>query len=530
MVASERKPKFVDIKLVDINTVYGAHYNPRKRDPERFNLVKLSLSKLGWVLPMYVTEKGEVLSGHQRLDAAKELGAEKVPVVVIDRLDPGRQRGVNIVFNRATNDMDKNDSGGSLSTMIPMSIIEEAAKSISDIDPKSDDFFPCKFLEVRQVSDLVHANMQKWLGHAIRQAESLYHWGRTSIPLVVTDDHKVINGIGRLQHAGETGMKTIQAVYVTQEKAELARILLNKLSMDFDLEDKYADVLRYNSFRRASNRQNFLMPTHSADLVTALSKTGKTQRPASAFNPENAKHVAAWKRWYGTTVLDFGAGLLDKALIMRDVMNVDCVAFEPYYTGGKDSGFDIEGARYITDMFLARVADGTEFHSIFLASVLNSVPFKADRLHIVNIVSALATKKTVVYSGAISKVSDRYLAATGQKDNISNHEVQFDSSFAGGYEDGVMVSDLMKRPKAQKYHSPDEWKEIWSTRFSDVHVYTYAPNDLVQAVCQKPMEIDPESLSESIKFEFDLPFPDTTLGKVEEALEAFSQRLGMRLE
>ena len=181
-------------------------------------------------------------------------------------------------------------------------------------------------------------------------------------------------------------------------------------------------------------------------------------------------------------------------------------------------------------MFLARVADGTEFHSIFLASVLNSVPFKADRLHIVNIVSALATKKTVVYSGAISKVSDRYLAATGQKDNISNHEVQFDSSFAGGYEEGVMVSDLMKRPKAQKYHSPDEWKEIWSTRFSDVHVYTYAPNDLVQAVCQKPMEIDPESLSESIKFEFDLPFPDTTLDKVEEALEAFSQRLGMRLE
>ena len=44
------------------------------------------------------------------------------------------------------------------------------------------------------------------------------------------------------------------------------------------------------------------------------------------------------------------------------------------------------------------------------------------------------------------------------------------------------------------------------------------------------MEIDPESLSESIKFEFDLPFPDTTLDKVEEALEAFSQRLGMRLE
>lgn len=529
-MVSERKPKFVDVKLVDIDKVYGATYNPRVRDPERFELVKLSLSKLGWLLPMYVTEKGEILSGHQRLDAAKEIGAKRVPVVIIERLDPGRQKGVNIVFNRATNDMHKYDHGGDLSAKIPMSIIEEAAKSLPDIDPDSNAFFPCKNLVARNVPELVHANMQQFLRHAIRQAESLYHWGRTSIPLVVTDDNRVINGVGRMQHAGEVGMPQVQTVYIEPERAELARILLNKLSMDFDLEDKYSEVLRYNSFRRAANVQNFLMPTHSADLVSSMSKSGKTQRPASVFEPDNKKHVIAWRRWYGNTVLDFGAGLLDKALIMRDVMGIDCLAFEPYYTGGKDAGFDVEGARYITDVFLDRIADGLEFDSIFLASVLNSVPFKADRLHIINIVSALATKKTIVYAGAISKTSDRYLAATGQKDNISNHETQFDSSFAVGYEEGVMVSDLMKRPKAQKYHSPDEWKEIWSTGFSDVHVYIYHPNDLVQAICKKPLEIDPEALSESIKFEFDLPFPDTTLDRVDKALEAFSKRLGMRLE
>ena len=70
LMAKERKPKFVEIQLVSTSFVTGAEYNPRKRDPERFDLVKLSLSKLGWVLPMYVTEEGEVLSGHQRLDAA----------------------------------------------------------------------------------------------------------------------------------------------------------------------------------------------------------------------------------------------------------------------------------------------------------------------------------------------------------------------------------------------------------------------------------------------------------------------------
>lgn len=529
-MAANRKPKFVHVELVDIDKLTGASYNPRTRDPERFELVKLSLSKLGWVLPMYVSENGEILSGHQRIDAAKELGAKQVPVVVLERLDLERRRGVNIVFNRATNDMHKNDSGSNLQDRMPMSIVEEAARGLEDIDPNSDEFFPCMELKIKNVPEIVKKNVEPFFAHAIRQAESLYHWGRTSIPIVITENDKVVNGLGRMQHAGEVGMLSIQTIYVDPQKADLARILLNRLSMDFDLEDKYADVLRFNSFRRASNRQDYLMPTHSCDLVTAMSKTGKTQRAASVFDPRNEKHVTAWKRWYGETVLDFGAGLLDKALIMRDVMGVDCLAFEPYYTGGKDSGFDIEGARYITDVFLDRVANGVTFDSIFLASVLNSVPFATDRDHIVNVVSALCDKNTVVYAGAISKTSDRYLAATGQKDNISNHEVQFDSSFSAGYEDGVLVSDLMKRPKAQKYHSPDEWKEVWSKCFSDVHVYIYHPNDLVQAICQKALPVDPEKLSESIKFEFDLPFPDETLGRAEKALEAFSKRLGVRLE
>ncbi|BCV00156.1 MAG: hypothetical protein CM15mV33_060 [uncultured marine virus] len=91
-MAKKRSPKFVDIELVATSFVTGADYNPRKRDPERFELVKLSLGKLGWLMPMYITEEGEVLSGHQRLDAAIELGAEKVPVVILKDLDIQRRK------------------------------------------------------------------------------------------------------------------------------------------------------------------------------------------------------------------------------------------------------------------------------------------------------------------------------------------------------------------------------------------------------------------------------------------------------
>ena len=526
---SGRKPKFVHVQLADADTLVGATYNPRKRDPHRYELVKTSLRKLGWILPMYVTDKGEVLSGHQRLDAARELGATKVPVVVLPGLEIDRRRGANIVFNRCTNDMHKNDSGESLSERLPMSVLEEAIRGLADITPDSDRWYPCLYPEVVDTREMMGNNIAPFLYHAIRQAESLYHWASTSIPVVVTSSGKVVNGIGRLQHSAEVGIPEVQAIQVSDKRAELAHIMLNHLSMDFDLEDKYADVLRYNSFRRASNRQEFLMPTMCCDLITAMSKSGQTQRMASVFDPKDEKHVSAWKRWYGETVLDFGAGLLDKSLVMRDVMGVDCVAFEPYYTGGKDSGFDIEGARYITDVFLERVADGTEFDSIFLASVLNSVPFSTDRRRIVTLVSALSSPGSVIYAGAISRASDRFQAAVGAKDNISNHETQFDSSFAAGYEEGVVVSDLMKHPKAQKYFTVDEWRELWSRGFSDVPSYLYMPNQLVQAVCRDPLPVNPVELAEAIRFEFDLPFPDETLDRVEQALDAFSQRLEMAL-
>ena len=525
----ERKAKFAHIVLTNADALTKATYNPRKTDSHRFDLVKISLQKLGWVLPMYVTADGEVLSGHQRLDAARELGATKVPVVVLPDLDLERRRGVNIVFNRATNDMHKNDSGESLSDLLPMSVVKEAISGLPDITPDTDAWYPCMNVKPVDTRDLMGKNIATFLSHAIRQAESLYHWAKTSIPVVITAKGKVVNGLGRLQHSSEAGIPEVQVVTVPAKKAELARIMLNHLSMDFDLEDKYADILRYNSFRRASNRQEFLMPTMCCDLITATSKTGKTQRMASSFVPSNAKHVKAWKRWYGETVLDFGAGLLDKSLVMRDVMGVDCVAFEPYYTGGKDSGFDIDAARYITDVFLERVADGTEFDSIFLASVLNSVPFQTDREHVIRIVSALSGPSTVLYAGAISRSSDRYYAAMGMKDNVSNHETQFDSSFAAGYEEGVVVSDLMKHPKVQKYFSQDEWKALWLLGYSDVHTYFFRPNQLVQAVGRDPLPIHPVKLAEAIRFEFDLPYPFGSLNRADEALDAFSARLQMAL-
>lgn len=54
------------MKLVNINDIAPSTYNPRVADPARLDLIELSLRKLGFLLPLYATPDGEIISGHQR--------------------------------------------------------------------------------------------------------------------------------------------------------------------------------------------------------------------------------------------------------------------------------------------------------------------------------------------------------------------------------------------------------------------------------------------------------------------------------
>ena len=54
---------------------------------------------------------------------------------------------------------------------------------------------------------------------------------------------------------------------------------------------------------------------------------------------------------------------------------------------------------------------------------------------------------------------------------------------------------------------------------------------MVTVLCRKPLTWHPRELAESLRFEFDLPYPDgRRMGLVSLALKSFSQRLGLDLE
>lgn len=501
------------IRLLPLEAVRPSAYNPRESDPERLALVELSLRKLGWLLPIYADKSGEILSGHQRHLVAERMGCKHVPVAPTKAMDLEERKAVNIVFNRGTNDLRTYDTPENLTAALQHSEVEDLAAALPDKDIDGEGFYPCMATRKVEIKPLLEANAGRWIDYATSIARSLYHKGIV-MPLVVDPDLRVVNGLGRLKMLAEKSHAEAQVVTVSRQEAPLAEALLNLLSMDFDIHRRYADLLRHNSFRRAHQ----VRPCLGRGFVFAVVKKGA----ANHFDICNPKHLAKWKATYGTCVLDFGAGHLTETQMLR-AQGIDVTPFEPYRLG-KGNEIDKAGSVALARQFLLAVESGKRWDSIFISSVLNSVPFLEDRQHIVTLCAALCTVRTRLYAAAMSEEAPDLRSASGE-DFLKNSR---GISFLLPYEPNIKLGNFSGKPKVQKYHTPREFHELFRARFSVVQVTRGADN--VEAACAVPLPLDREALRAAVEFEFDLPYPDgSRMGLVEAAKHAFSRRLGVTL-
>lgn len=111
--------------------------------------------------------------------------------------------------------------------------------------------------ETRDVLPLARHNVRRFVRHAANVGRMLARLG-VRLPIVTTPDGSVINGVGRLEAAARKGRKEIAVVTLDEDRAELARAMLNLLSMDFKFTGDSADFLRYGAFRRDWLRRTYL--------------------------------------------------------------------------------------------------------------------------------------------------------------------------------------------------------------------------------------------------------------------------------
>lgn len=489
-----------------ISRLFKDETNPRKPDQARLGLLGLSLSKLGFVMPMYATQDGMLLSGHQRMTVAGQLGVEKVPVVTLS-IKQSDIKGVNVLFNRATNDFSAFDTGSTGSRRLTLSDVIDAAEALPDFDGENWFALDCK---IESIKTLGAGEGSRYDKKATSLATSMLRMG-IQIPLVVSASGQIVNGIHRLFSAKENGITEWPVIRIPDHIASVALNFLNYLSMDYKVDDEFANLLRYSAYRRPQNNRGVVPKAYrfwANGHRTLPDKDSYTQTYWREF-----------RDLHGTTIIDFGAGLGKVAPYLCS-KGMDCIDFEPFRID-PDSDVGTPSPAYSRKKaleFLEHVASGKRYTSIFLASVLNSVPFPKDRMCILAIVHALCDKDTGVY-GTCRDISDFHYEYGGIRN--ANYFV-FDS------EPGVRIGDVMHNPKLQKFHTQDEadtmFKRLWNRA-------EYWPGgNVFYFKASSPKGVNASVLSQSLEFEFDLPYADgTTMGLVKEAKQAFSKRLGLKL-
>src|ERR1700730_11358318 len=74
--------------------------NPRTHTPEQVSQIAASIREWGWTNPILVGADNDVLAGHARLLAARELGMTEVPVIQLGHLSEAQRRALVIADNQ----------------------------------------------------------------------------------------------------------------------------------------------------------------------------------------------------------------------------------------------------------------------------------------------------------------------------------------------------------------------------------------------------------------------------------------------
>ena len=506
-------------QLVSADSVRPSAYNPREADKDRLDLLELSLKKLGFLLPLYADDDGNLLSGHQRhYLATVRLGVKLLPVEFVARKTLEQRKAINIVFNRGTNDMTYNDSPTKLKQAITEIDTESFATNLPDLSPSDPGFYRCMSAEQIDPKTLIAANRDRWNQYAFNLAKTLALQG-VRMPIIINLKGEVVNGIGRLQLALDRQQPEIAVVKLGLQEWEFARAMLNLLTMDFSLHKKYGDVLRYNSFRRARTATKYL----GWGFVFALKVDA-----CHEFNINNRQHRKKWVAVHGKTVLDFGAGRMIETSLLKGI-GIDCMPFEPYCLfKGKDK-IDFETSIAIAKQFLAAIASKKQWDSIFISSVLNSVPFRQDREHIIRLTAALASENTLLFATSNGANDSKYKAQVSEQGIALSKTASSSIKCLLDYEPGITLGEFSDKPKVQKYHTLAEWQELFEIGWHQVKTSTIPSK--VNAICRHPKPVPHKLLAEAVRFEFNLPYPNgQRMGLAEAALDAFSARLGVDLK
>jgi ParB-like chromosome segregation protein Spo0J len=74
--------------------------NPRTHSPQQIAQIAASMREWGWTNPVLVGSDNDILAGHARVLAARQLGMDQGPVIVLGHLSEAQRRALVIADNQ----------------------------------------------------------------------------------------------------------------------------------------------------------------------------------------------------------------------------------------------------------------------------------------------------------------------------------------------------------------------------------------------------------------------------------------------
>src|ERR1017187_480199 len=90
----------IQVVLRALESLLPCARNSRTHSDEQVAQVAASIVEFGWTNPILVDGEGTVIAGHARLLAARKLGMDQVPVIVLAHLTPAQRRALVIADNK----------------------------------------------------------------------------------------------------------------------------------------------------------------------------------------------------------------------------------------------------------------------------------------------------------------------------------------------------------------------------------------------------------------------------------------------
>jgi hypothetical protein len=89
-----------EIHLWAIDKLVPYPHNPRKNDPAIDRMCS-SIREFAFKIPCLVRSDGEVIDGHLRLKAARQMQLDQVPVILCDEWSPAQVKAFRLLVNRS---------------------------------------------------------------------------------------------------------------------------------------------------------------------------------------------------------------------------------------------------------------------------------------------------------------------------------------------------------------------------------------------------------------------------------------------